>query len=76
MRNDVVRWFLCFTTGTLVLIAERINVVLNVQSGLSRHPIAHTYVELPSMYASYLDFEQEFNSILINDEHTQRMHAI
>ena len=79
MRNDEVRRFLRFTTGSSVLIAERIGVIFNAQSGLSRHPIAHTcacILELPSTYASYLEFEQEFNSILMNDEHTWEMHAI
>ena len=79
MRNDEVRRFLRFTTGSSVVIAERINVIFNAQSGLSRHPIAHTCgctLELPSTYASYLDFEQEFNSILKNDEHTWGMHVI
>ena len=79
MRNDEVRRFLCFTTGSSVLIAERISIVFNAQSGLSRHPIAHTCactLELPSTYASYLEFEQEFNSILMNDEHTWEMHVI
>ena len=79
MRNDEVRRFLRFTTGSSVLIAERISIVFNAQSGLSRHPIAHTCactLELPSTYASYLEFEQEFNSILMNDEHTWEMHVI
>ena len=79
MRNDEVRQFLRFTTGSSVLLAERISVIFNAQSGLFRHPIGRTCactLELPSTYASYLEFEQEFKSILMNDKHTWGMHAI
>ena len=79
MRNDEVRQFLRFTTGSSVLLAEQISVIFNAQSGLFRHPIGRTCactLELPSTYASYLEFEQEFQSILMNDKHTWGMHAI
>ena len=73
MQNNEVRKFLRVTTGSLVLIAERISINFNPQSALSRHPIVHTcacLLELPTTYASYLEFEQEFNSILMSDEHS------
>ena len=53
LRNDEVRQFLHFTTGSSVLLAERISV-FNVQSGLFRYPIGRTCactLELPSTYA-------------------------
>ena len=69
-----VRRFLCFTTGSSVLIANRISVTFNNLSGLARKPIAHTcgcVIELPSTYMSFLDFEQEFTAILAEDEYIQ-----
>ena len=77
MRNEEVRRFLCFTTGSSVLIANRISV--NNLSGLARKPIAHNcccVIELPSTYMSFLDFEQEFTAILAEDEYSWQMHAV
>ena len=79
MRNEEVRRFLCFTTGSSVLIANRISVTFNNLSGLARKPIAHTcgcVIELPSTYMSFLDFEQEFTAILAEDEYSWQMHAV
>ena len=61
MRNEEVRRFLWFTTGSSMLIAEQITVSYNSLTGLSRRPIAHTcacILELPSTYTSYLEFAQ------------------
>ena len=79
MRNEEVRRFLRFTTGSSVLIANHISVTFNNLSGLARRPIAHTcgcVIELPSTYMSFLDFEQEFTAILADDEYSWQMHAV
>jgi len=55
MKNEVRR-FLRFTTGSSVLVVNRISVTFNNLSGLARRPIAHTYgsvFELPSTYVIY-----------------------
>lgn len=79
MNNHEVRRFLRFTTGSSVLSLSHISITFNNLSGLARRPIAHTcgcVLELPSMYASYLDFEQEFNAILADNEYSWQMHAV
>lgn len=79
MQNEEVRRLLRFTTGSAVLIAEKINISYNSLTGLSRRPIAHTcacILELPSTYASHLEFEQEFTAILADDEYSWGMHII
>ena len=79
MRNDEVRRFLRFTTGSSVLIAERITVAFNGATGLTRHPIGHTcpcLLELPTTYTSYPEFEQEFNNVLTGLELNWEMQGI
>ena len=78
MKNEEVRRFLRYTTGSSVLIGEHITVSFNSLSGAARRPIAHTCgceLELSSSYLSYLEFEEEFNFILSNDEYTWDMDA-
>lgn len=78
MKNEEVRRFLRYTTGSSVLIGEHIIVSFNTLTGAARRPIAHTCgceLELPSTYLSYVEFEKEFNSILANDEYTWDMDA-
>ena len=78
MRKEDVPRFLRFSTGSSVIISNTITITFNGLSGLSRRPIAHTCsstLELPSTYFSYLDFEQEFNSVLADDEHNWQMLA-
>ena len=79
MLNEEVRRFLHFTTGSAVLIAEKITICYNSLTGLARHPIAHTcacILELPSTYTSYLDFQQEFTTVFADNECNWGMHAI
>ena len=79
MRNDEVRRFLRFTTGSSVLIAERITVAFNGATGFTRHPIGHTcpcLLELPTTYTSYPEFEQEFNNVLTGLELNWEMQGI
>lgn len=70
MRNAEVRNFLRFVTGSSALVVDQIKLTFNGLSGLSRRPIAHTCsctLELPVSYATYLEFAQEFDSILTNE---------
>lgn len=79
MKMDEIRRFLRFTTGSSVLIAEKITVTFNALSGISRRPIAHTcscVLELPSTYQSFLDFQQEFAAVLADDDYSWDMLAI
>ena len=79
MKRDEIRRFLRFTTGSSVMIAREISVTFNSLSGFARRPIAHTcacVLELPLTYTTYLDFENEFNAILSDDEYSWEMHAI
>ena len=79
MQNEEVRRFLRFTTGSAVLITEKITISYNSLTGFSRRPIAHTcgcVLELPSSYTSYLKFEQEFTSILTNDDYNWDIHTL
>ena len=60
MRMDKIRCFLRFTTGSSVLIAEKIAVTFNTLNGISHRPIAHMcscVLQLPSTYQPFLDFE-------------------
>ena len=79
MRMDEIRRFLRFTTGSSVLIAEKIAVTFNALSEISHRPIAHTcscVLELPSTYQSFLDFEQEFSAVLADDDYSWDLLAI
>ena len=71
MKNDEVRRFLRFVTGTSVLLPDGISVCFNASSGLMRRPIAHTWsclLELPSTYVSCLDFEHKLHAVLSDSE--------
>ena len=79
MNNAEARRFLRYTTGSSVLISQRISVTFNGLTGLARRPIGHTcgcILELPSTYLSYVEFEDEFKSILSDDEYAWEMQAI
>ena len=55
MRMDEIRHFLSeFTTGSSVLIAEKITISFNALSGISRRPIAHTCSCVLELIAFYL----------------------
>ena len=78
MRNDEARRFLRFTTGSSVMTSERINITFNAVKGFGRHPVGRTCgctLELPSTYESYLEFEQEFNCILKNNDYDWKMYV-
>lgn len=70
MRNKEVRNFLRFVTGSSALVVDKINIRFNGLSGLSRRPIAHTcgcMLELPTSYATSLEFSMEFDSVLSSE---------
>ncbi len=59
MKQDELRSFLRFVSGSSVCLSKRIAVDFNSLSGLGRRPIAHTcdcLLELPVSYTTYLDF--------------------
>ena len=67
MKQDELRQFLRFVTGSSVLITKAINVYFNSLQGIARRPISHTCsctLELSVSYTNYLDFEQEFCMVL------------
>jgi len=73
MRNDEARRFLRFTTGSSVMKHH-----FQCSEGFGRHPVGRTCgctLELPSTYESYLEFEQEFNCILKNNDYDWKMHV-
>ena len=79
MKIEEVRRFLRFTTGSSVLLNNRITVTFNSLSGLARRPIAHTcgcIIELPSSYMTYPEFEMEFNAILADNDHVWKMDIV
>ena len=79
MKNDEIRQFLRFVTGSSVMLPEGIFVTFNGSSDLMRRPIAHTcscLLELSSTYVSYLDFEHEFHAVLSDKEYSWQMDVI
>ena len=79
MNQAEVRRLLRFTTGSSVILSGGITVTFNNISGIARKPIAHTCdpcLELPSTYTSYLDFEQEFNAVLADDQYAWQMDSV
>ena len=79
LREDELRSFLRFTTGSAVSSSVHISVCFNSLEGLARRPTSHTCsscLELPSSYCSYGDFKQEFLAILQCDDVAWQMDAI
>ena len=79
MNQAEVRRILRFTTGSSVMVSGGITVTFNNLSGIACRPIAHTCdccLELPSAYTSYLEFEQEFNAVLADDNYAWKMDSI
>ena len=68
-QADVAK-FLRFVTGSGVCMEKSIIVSFNTLCGLARRPIVHTCsceLELPTTYATYLEFASEFNTVLSDD---------
>lgn len=79
MKQEMIRRFLRFTTGSSVCLSRSINVVFNKSSGFSRHPVSHTCsctLELPTTYNSYPEFTYEFQQLLMQPENEWRMDAV
>jgi len=78
MKEDKIRQFLRFVTGSAVLTSKSITITFNNLSGIQRHPIAHMcdcVLELPISYPSYPEFEHEF-SVLMSEEMSWTMDSI
>ena len=70
MKQNELRLFLRFVTGSSVLLAKQIMVSFNGLTGLARRPISHTcecHLELPVSYATYPEFELEFMKVLTSE---------
>ena len=70
MKQNELRLFLRFVTGSAVLLDKPITVSFNGLGGLARRPISHTcdcQLELSVGYSSYPEFENEFLAVLKND---------
>ena len=70
IRQDDLRLFLRFVTGSSVLLGESIQVSFNNAEGLARSPTAKTCscsIEIPLTYATYPEFEQEFLKVLSSE---------
>lgn len=79
MREDEVRNFLRFVTGSAVCSSRPINVTFNSLDGLARRPLGYTCnctLELPITYVSYHEFITEFKSVLENEDFAWQMNAI
>ena len=61
--------FLQFTTGSNVLVCDKISISFNKLEGLGRRPVAHTCtptLEIPSTYQSYNELSEDFSNLLSN----------
>ena len=79
MRQAELHRFLRFVTGSSVVIADHIDVTFNNLNGLARRPISHTCdcsLELSRSYATYMDFEEEFSTILASESSVWIMDSI
>ena len=71
MKQNELRRYVRFVTGSSVLIIRSINVYFNNLKGIARRPISHTCsctLELSVSYQNYLEFEQEFFVVLASDD--------
>lgn len=69
-KQEQLRLFLRFVTGSSVRIAKPIVVTFNNLTDLARRPISHTCdctLEVPIAYTTYPEFELEF-SLVLNHE--------
>ena len=79
VKQDMVRRFLWFTTGSSVCLSRSINIVFNRSGGFSRHPVSHTCsctLELPTTYKSYPEFTHKFQQLLIQPENEWIMDVV
>lgn len=79
MKLDDVKRFVRFITGSSVLTNEDISISFNALTGASRRPIAHTCsnsLELPYTYNTFLEFVEEFSTLLNNEEYCWVMNSV
>ncbi len=70
-KQEELRSFLRFVTGSSVVIDNPITITFNTLSGIAKRPIRHTcdcVLELPATYSTFMEFEQDFNSILAQED--------
>ena len=61
------------------MVLGGITVTFNNVSGIACRPISHTCeccLELPSAYTPYVEFEQEFNAVLADDNYPWQIDSI
>lgn len=59
--------FLQFTTGSNIVVCDKISIMFNKLEGVARRPIARTctpVLEIPSTYQSYNELAEEFSNVL------------
>jgi len=79
MKPQELATFLRFLSGSSVCLGKKVTITFNNLCGLSRRPIAHTCdctLELSVSYVSYVEFTNEFRTILGDTEFTWSMNAI
>ena len=67
MKQDEIRSFLRFVTGSAVYLAKSIQITFNNLTGLGRRPVSHTCsctLELPISYITKYEFVSEFQEVL------------
>ena len=77
MKLEEAKRFLRFVTGSSAL--TNIGITFNSLKGIGRRPIAHTcpkILELPQTYNSYLEFANEFASVLNHSEFIMTMNSL
>lgn len=70
MKDEEVKNFLRFVTGSSCLVSAKIEVAFNGLCGTSRRPIAHTcnsVLELSVSYETYTEFAEEFTAVLCDE---------
>lgn len=70
LREDGLRNFLRFVTGSSALVVDDLFVNFNALDGIARRPIAHTCsctLDLPTTYSTFLEFSHDFNELLSSE---------
>ena len=79
MNADDAKRVVRFITGSSVLTSEDIRVEFNALSRIARRPIAHTCsntLELSCTYKTFLEFVEEFSTLLSNEEYCWSMDSV
>lgn len=79
MKVVEAKRFLRFVTGSSALTGDKISISFNALVGAARQPIAHTCsntLEIPYTYNTFLDFSEEFSTLLSNEEFCWSMNSL